>query len=231
MNDTTQKKLLAQIEALEAENAASKAREQQLTKKLYEATPIEKEFAATDPRLEDIYTQILLLIGEDPSRGGLIKTPCRASRALSFLTQGYRQNIAEILNGAIFDEEYDDMVIVKDIEFYSLCEHHVLPFFGKCHVGYIPQKKIVGLSKIPRIVDMFARRLQVQERLTYQIAQALEETLHPLGVAVVMEAQHMCMMIRGVEKQHSQTMTNVMLGAFRDKSSTRSEFMKCFQVS
>ena len=231
MNNSTERKLLARIEALEAENAVSKAREQQLTKKLYEATSIEEEFAAADPQLEDFYGQILLQIGEDPSRGGLIKTPRRASRALSFLTQGYRQNIEEIMNGAIFDEEYDDMIIVKDIEFYSLCEHHVLPFFGKCHVGYIPRKRIIGLSKIPRIVDMFARRLQVQERLTYEIAQALEEALHPLGVAVVMEAQHMCMMIRGVEKQHSQTMTNVMLGAFRDENSTRSEFMKCFQVS
>ena len=231
MTDTTEPELLARIEALEAENAASKAREQQLTKKLYEATSIEEEFTTVNLQFEDIYGQILLQIGEDPSRGGLIKTPHRASKALSFLTPGYRQNIAELLNGAIFDEEYDDMVIVKDIEFYSLCEHHVLPFFGKCHVGYIPRKRIIGLSKIPRIVDMFARRLQVQERLTYQIAQALEAALQPLGVAVVMEAQHMCMMIRGVEKQHSQTMTNVMLGAFRDENSTRSEFMKCFQVS
>ena len=195
--------------------------------KIYHAESIDNGTTTADPKLEYIYTQILETIGEDPTRNGLLKTPQRAAKAFQFLMQGYHQNVEEVLNDAIFDEEYDEMVIVKDIEFYSLCEHHLLPFFGKCHVGYIPRKKIVGLSKIPRIVDMFARRLQVQERLTRQIAEALRDVLHPAGVAVVMEAQHLCMMVRGVQKQHSQTMTNVMLGEFRDKNSTRSEFMRC----
>lgn len=194
--------------------------------KIYHADSIDNETVA-DPKLEHLYTQILDSIGEDPTREGILKTPQRAAKALQFLMQGYHQNTEEVLNDAIFDEEYDEMVIVKDIEFYSLCEHHLLPFFGRCHVGYVPRKRIVGLSKIPRVVDMFARRLQVQERLTRQIAEALQETLNPVGVAVVMEAQHLCMMVRGVQKQHSQTMTNVMLGAFRDKSSTRAEFMRC----
>ena len=195
--------------------------------KIYHADSIDNGTATADPKLEYIYEQMLESIGEDPTRGGILKTPQRAAKALQFLTQGYHQNVKEVLNDAIFDEEYDEMVIVKDIEFYSLCEHHILPFFGKCHVGYIPRKKIVGLSKIPRIVDMFARRLQVQERLTKEIAEALQEILNPAGVAVVMEAQHLCMMVRGVQKQHSQTMTNVMLGEFRDKISTRTEFMRC----
>lgn len=200
--------------------------------KIYQpAELLEDDAISADPKLEYLYAQMLEQIGEDPTRQGLLKTPRRAAKALQFLMQGYQQNLKDILNDAIFDEEYDDMVIVKDIEFYSLCEHHILPFFGKCHVGYIPRKRIIGLSKIPRIVDMFARRLQVQERLTYQIAQTLQEALEPVGVGVVMEAQHMCMMIRGVEKQHSKTMTNVMLGAFRDDSSTRAEFMKCFKIS
>ena len=195
--------------------------------KIYHADSIDNGTAAADPKLERIYAQMLESLGEDPTRGGILKTPQRAAKALQFLTQGYHQNVEEVLNDAIFDEEYDEMVIVKDIEFYSLCEHHILPFFGKCHVGYIPRKKIVGISKIPRIVDMFARRLQVQERLTKQVAEALQEILNPAGVAVVMEAQHLCMMVRGVQKQHSQTMTNVMLGEFRDKISTRTEFMRC----
>ena len=195
--------------------------------KIYHADSIDNGTTIADPKLEYVYTQILESIGEDPTREGVLKTPQRAAKALQFLMQGYHQDVEEVLNDAIFDEEYDEMVIVKEIEFYSLCEHHLLPFFGKCHVGYIPRKKIVGLSKIPRIVDMYARRLQVQERLTRQIAEALEEVLNPAGVAVVMEAQHLCMMVRGVQKQHSQTMTNVMLGEFRDKNSTRTEFMRC----
>ena len=199
--------------------------------KIYQAEFLEDETVAADPKLENIYVHMLEAIGEDPARQGLVKTPRRAAKAFEFLTQGYHQNVDDILNDAIFDEEYDDMIIVKDIEFYSLCEHHVLPFFGRCHVGYIPQKKIVGISKIPRIVDMFSRRLQLQERLTYQIAQTLQKKLGPLGVAVVMDAQHMCMMIRGVEKQHSKTLTSVMLGAFRNESSTRAEFMECIQIS
>ena len=176
-------------------------------------------------KLECLYHGIIQEIGEDTTRQGLLKTPYRATKALQFLTQGYTQNIDEIVNGAIFDEEFDDMVIVKDIEFYSLCEHHILPFFGKCHVGYIPNNRIVGLSKVPRIIDMFARRLQVQERLTHQIAEALNKVLQPQGIAVIIEAQHMCMMIRGVEKQRSSTFTNVMLGAFREEDSTRAEFL------
>ena len=195
--------------------------------KIYHADSIDNGTTTADPKLDYIYTQILESIGEDPTREGVLKTPQRASKALQFLTQGYDQNVEDIVNDAIFNEEYDEMVIVKDIECYSLCEHHLLPFFGKCHVGYIPRKKIIGLSKIPRIVDMFARRLQVQERLTKQIAEALQDVLNPAGVAVVIEAQHLCMMVRGVQKQHSQTMTNVMLGEFRDKMSTRTEFMRC----
>ena len=195
--------------------------------KIYHADSIDNGTTTADPKLEYHYTQMLEGIGEDPTREGVLKTPQRAAKALQFLTQGYDQNVEEIVNDAIFNEEYDEMVIVKDIECYSLCEHHLLPFFGKCHVGYIPQKKIIGLSKIPRIVDMFARRLQVQERLTKQIAEALQDVLNPAGVAVVIEAQHLCMMVRGVQKQHSQTMTNVMLGEFRDKISTRTEFMRC----
>ena len=195
--------------------------------KIYHADSIDNGTTAADPKLEYIYTQMLESIDEDPTREGVLKTPQRAAKALQFLTQGYDQNVEDVVNDAIFNEEYDEMVIVKDIECYSLCEHHLLPFFGKCHVGYIPQKKIIGLSKIPRIVDMFARRLQVQERLTKQIAEALHDVLNPAGVAVVIEAQHLCMMVRGVQKQHSQTMTNVMLGEFRDKISTRTEFMRC----
>ena len=195
--------------------------------KIYHADSIDNGTTSADPKLEYIYTQMLESIDEDLTREGILKTPQRAAKALQFLTQGYHQNVEEVVNDAIFNEEYDEMVIVKDIECYSLCEHHLLPFFGKCHVGYIPRKKIIGLSKIPRIVNMFARRLQVQERLTKQIAEALQEVLAPAGVAVVIEAQHLCMMVRGVQKQHSQTMTNVMLGEFRDKISTRTEFMRC----
>lgn len=185
----------------------------------------------TTENLESLYTQILENLDENPNREGLIKTPLRAAKALEFLTSGYRQDVDKILNDAIFDEDFDEMVIVKDIEFYSLCEHHILPFWGKCHVGYLPRKRIIGLSKIPRIVDMFARRLQVQERLTREIAEALQTALHPTGVGVVMEAQHMCMMARGVEKQASKMTTNAMRGTFRNDSLTRSEFLRCIQVS
>lgn len=181
--------------------------------------------------LESLYGQIIESIGEDPNRQGLAKTPLRAAKALEFLTSGYHQDVNKILNEAIFDENCDDMVIVKDIEFFSLCEHHILPFWGKCHVGYLPLNRVIGLSKIPRIVDMFSRRLQVQERLTREIAEALEAALEPAGVGVVMEAQHMCMMARGVEKQASKMTTNTMRGAFREDSSTRAEFLRCVQVS
>ena len=183
------------------------------------------------PELEGLFTKILESLGEDPSRQGLVKTPYRAAKAMEFLTKGYHQSVDEILNGAIFDEDYDEMVIVKEIEFYSLCEHHILPFWGKCHVGYLPRNRIIGLSKIPRIVDMFSRRLQVQERLTREIAEALETALDPRGVAVVMEGQHLCMMARGVEKQAPKMTTNVMRGTFREDSSTRAEFLRCIQVS
>ena len=182
-------------------------------------------------KLEGLFTKILENLGEDPSRQGLVKTPLRAAKAMEFLTSGYHQDIDAILNGAIFDEDYDEMVIVKEIEFYSLCEHHILPFWGKCHVGYLPHNRIIGLSKIPRIVDMFSRRLQVQERLTREIAEALETALDPRGVAVVIEAQHLCMMARGVEKQAPKMATNVMRGAFREDSSTRAEFLRCVQIS
>ncbi|MCE2412881.1 GTP cyclohydrolase I FolE [Candidatus Poribacteria bacterium] len=187
--------------------------------------------ANVTPELEGLYTKILQSLGEDPSRQGLVKTPYRAAKAMEFLTSGYHQSVDDILNGAIFDEDYDEMVIVKEIEFYSLCEHHILPFWGKCHVGYLPRKQIVGLSKIPRIVDMFSRRLQVQERLTREIAESLETALDPRGVAVVMEGQHLCMMARGVEKQAPKMTTNVMRGTFREDSSTRAEFLRCIQVS
>jgi GTP cyclohydrolase I len=170
--------------------------------------------------------QLLKALGEAPGRNGLQKTPERVAKALQFMTQGYHQDIERLLNGALFPIEYDEMVIVKDIDFFSLCEHHLLPFFGKCHVGYLPNKKVVGLSKIPRVVDAFARRLQVQERLTVQIAETLKRKLDAHGVAVVMEAQHLCMMMRGVEKQNTVAVTSSMLGAFRTQAQTRNEFLK-----
>jgi GTP cyclohydrolase I len=169
--------------------------------------------------------KILLAIGENPERDGLKKTPERMEKSLLFLTSGYRENIKTIINGAVFEEECDEMIIVKDIEFYSLCEHHVLPFYGKCHVGYIPKGKIFGVSKIARIVNCFARRLQLQERLTRQIAKTILDAVHPEGVGVVMTAQHMCMTMRGVEKQESIMTTSSMLGSFRTQSSTRNEFL------
>ena len=172
-----------------------------------------------------LMNKILLQIGEDPAREGLVRTPERAEKALRFLTSGYQVNVADIVNGAMFSEKCDEMVVVKDIEFFSLCEHHLLPFFGKMHVAYLPKDKVVGLSKIPRIVDMFARRLQVQERLTRDVAQTLMEVLEPRGVGVICEARHFCMMMRGVEKQHSGTITSSMLGAFRSRKETRDEFL------
>jgi GTP cyclohydrolase I len=173
--------------------------------------------------------EILKEIGEDPSREGLQRTPMRFEKALSFLTSGYSTDIEKIVNGALFSVKYDEMVIVKDIEFFSMCEHHLLPFYGKAHVAYLPKDKVIGLSKIPRIVDMFARRLQVQERLTQEIAETLQEILDPRGVGVICEAQHFCMMMRGVEKQHSGTVTSAMLGAFRDRKETRDEFLTLVQ--
>ena len=175
--------------------------------------------------IEDHYRDILRFISEDPEREGLLRTPHRVVEALKFLTRGYTQDVDALLNGAIFNEEYDDMVVVRDIELYSLCEHHLLPFFGKAHIAYIPNGRIVGLSKIPRLVDMYARRLQVQERLTTEIAEAIEEALQPRGVGVVIEAAHMCMRMRGVEKQDSSMVTSHVMGAFRTDRATRQEFM------
>ncbi len=176
-------------------------------------------------RLEELTRELLQRLGEDPSRDGLLRTPERMAKALQFLTRGHQEHPHDILRGALFDVDYDEMVIVKDIEMFSLCEHHVLPFFGKVHVAYIPNGKVIGLSKIPRLVDVFARRLQVQERLTTQIAETIQEAINPQGVGVIVEARHLCMMMRGVEKQHSSTITSAMLGAFRDERPTRDEFL------
>lgn len=175
--------------------------------------------------LEDTVKTLLREIGEDPAREGLLRTPARVADSMRFLTRGYTQNVDDILNGALFTEENQEMVVVRDIDFFSLCEHHLLPFFGKCHLAYIPDHQIIGLSKLPRIVDMFARRLQVQERLTKQIADTVQEAVSPLGVAVVMEAEHLCMQMRGVEKQNSVAMTSTMLGVFKDSAVTRAEFL------
>ena len=169
--------------------------------------------------------EMLLQLGEDPGRDGLQRTPERVEKALQFLTSGYRTDIHHIVNGAFYEVKYDEMVVVKDIEFFSLCEHHMLPFFGKVHVAYLPKARVIGLSKIPRIVDAFARRLQIQERLTQQVAQTLQEVLDPVGVGVICEARHLCMMMRGVEKQHSAAVTSAMFGCFREEQETRSEFL------
>ena len=178
-----------------------------------------------EPSFAPMVKEILARLGEDPEREGLVSTPQRVEQALKFLTSGYRADIRKIVNGALYDVKYDEMVVVRDIEFFSLCEHHLLPFYGKVHVAYLPEKKVIGLSKIPRIVDAFARRLQIQERMTQQIAQTIQETVNPAGVGVICEAKHFCMMMRGVEKQHSGAMTSAMLGAFRDCKETRDEFL------
>jgi GTP cyclohydrolase I len=180
--------------------------------------------AASEVR--ELVHRLLELLGEDPQRSGLIRTPERVEAALRFMTKGYNVDVDRLLNGAMFPIDYEEMVIVKDIDFFSLCEHHLLPFFGRCHVGYLPNKKVVGLSKVPRVVDVFSRRLQVQERLTVQIAETLEEKLGCHGVGVVMEARHLCMMMRGVEKQNTIAVTSEMRGVFRDQQQTRDEFLK-----
>ena len=184
-----------------------------------------------DAKVANLISKVLGELGEDVEREGLEKTPERVAKALRYLTSGYGKDAKEVLNGAMFVEDYDEMVIVKDIDFSSLCEHHLLPFIGKCHVAYMPGRKIVGLSKIPRLVEMFSRRLQVQERLTTQIASTINEVLQPRGVAVVMEAVHLCMLMRGVEKQNSKAITSAMLGSFRDRPETRAEFMDLIKSS
>ncbi len=180
--------------------------------------------------MQQLIRQLLSELGEDPSREGLVDTPVRVEKALGFLTSGYRADIDDVLNGALFTVDYSEMVIIKDIDFYSLCEHHLLPFFGKCHVAYIPSNKVIGLSKLPRLVDVFSRRLQIQERLTNQIAETIQAKIAPLGVAVVMEASHLCMSMRGVEKQNSFAVTSAMLGAFRSSSRTRMEFLELIKL-
>ncbi len=180
--------------------------------------------------IDDLVAQILKELGEDVRREGLGRTPERVAKALRFLTSGYEKDVKDVLNDALFVEDYDEIVLVKDIDVFSLCEHHLLPFVGKCHVAYLPGKKIIGLSKIPRLVEMFSRRLQVQERLTSQIAHTLQEVLQPRGVAVVIEATHLCMVMRGVEKQNSKAVTSAMLGAFRERPETRAEFMELIKL-
>jgi GTP cyclohydrolase I len=177
---------------------------------------------------EDLYTELITRLGEDPQRDGLVKTPERTAKSMTFLTKGYQEDAEKILRGALFEVDYDEMVLVRDIEVFSLCEHHMLPFFGKVHVAYIPKGKVIGLSKIPRLVEVFARRLQVQERLTRQIADAIQDAIQPQGVGVVIEARHLCMMMRGVEKQHSSTVTSAMLGVFHQQN-TRTEFLSLVQ--
>ncbi len=181
--------------------------------------------APADLRMEERLRDIIEMLGEDPERQGLERTPHRVAESLRFLTSGYRQDIDKALNGALFDVAYDEMVIVRDIEIFSLCEHHLLPFFGRCHVAYIPDKKVIGLSKIPRLVEVFARRLQIQERLTQQIAETIMEKIRPQGVGVIIEARHLCMIMRGVEKQNSVAVTSHMLGVFREEQRTRDEFL------
>jgi GTP cyclohydrolase IA len=180
--------------------------------------------------MQHLIHSLLEELGEDPSREGLVRTPKRVEKALRFLTSGYEADIDTVLNDALFSVDYNEMVIVRDIDFYSLCEHHLLPFFGKCHVAYIPNGRVIGLSKIPRLVDIFARRLQLQERMTNQIAETIREKINPLGVAVVCEGTHLCMAMRGVEKQNSYTVTSAMLGAFRDHARTRMEFLELLKL-
>ena len=180
---------------------------------------------AEEPELEELVRAMLPYLGEDPEREGLQRTPERVAKAMQFLTSGYKADIPKLINQALYTVKYDEMVIVKDIEFFSLCEHHLLPFFGKMHVAYLPNDRVLGLSKLPRIVDAFARRLQIQERLTQQVAQTIQDAIEPQGVGVICEARHLCMMMRGVEKQHSGAITSAMLGAFRDCKETRDEFL------
>jgi GTP cyclohydrolase I len=197
------------------------------------ASTIIKKLVNKDASAERLAAAVFSLVtdlGEDPAREGLVRTPARVAKALQFLTSGYEQDIDVVINEALFTVDYNEMVIVKDIDFYSLCEHHLLPFFGRCHIAYIPSEKVIGLSKLPRLVEVFSRRLQVQERLTNQIAETLEEKLNPLGVAVVIEASHLCMLMRGVEKQNSKTLTSAMRGVFQTDARTRAEFLDLIQL-
>jgi GTP cyclohydrolase I len=194
------------------------------------AAPVAPATTTYNDTMQELVKRILEELGEDPDREGLVKTPKRVDRALRFLTSGYSADIDAVLNEALFSVDYNEMVIVRDIDFYSLCEHHLLPFFGKCHVAYIPNGRVIGLSKIPRLVDIFARRLQLQERMTNQIAETIREKINPLGVAVVCEGTHLCMAMRGVEKQNSYTITSAMLGAFRDQVRTRMEFLELLKL-
>jgi GTP cyclohydrolase I len=198
------------------------------TKAEVKVMPVGKQ---APPAIAPLVREMLGRLGEDASREGLARTPERFEQAFRFLTSGYRADLNKILNDALFEVKCDEMVVVKDIEFFSLCEHHLLPFFGKVHAAYLPKDRVIGLSKIPRIVDMFARRLQVQERMTQQIAEAIEEAIGPSGVGVICEAQHFCMMMRGVEKQHSSTISSAMLGAFRDRKDTRDEFLSLVRTN
>ena len=186
---------------------------------------IELRPSSADGSIAAHMEEIIRAIGEDPERGGLVDTPVRVEKALRYLTSGYSADIGRIVNGALFDVKYDEVVIVRDIEFFSMCEHHMLPFFGRMHVAYLPDSRVIGLSKIPRIVDVFARRLQIQERLTQQVAETIQELVNPRGVGVICEARHFCMMMRGIEKQHSGAITSAMLGAFRDNRETRNELL------
>ncbi len=196
-----------------------------MTKPTEELLLHENGVSAPSEGIADLVRRMIVQLGEDPNREGLRKTPERFEQALRFLTSGYQQNVEKLLNGATFSVAYDEMVIVKDIEFFSLCEHHLLPFFGRVHIAYLPNKKVIGLSKVARLVNMFARRLQIQERMTSQIAQALEDKMEPQGVGVIVEARHLCMQMRGVEKQHGKAVTSAMLGAFRHNKQTRDEFL------
>jgi GTP cyclohydrolase I len=190
-----------------------------------EMSPSVEPTTLTSASFEDLVRELMIRLGENPSREGLVRTPDRVRRAYEFLTKGYKEDPEEMLKKSLFTVTYDEMVIVKDVEMFSLCEHHMLPFFGKVHVAYIPKGKVIGLSKIPRLIEMFSRRLQIQERLTTQIAETIQKAIQPLGVGVVIEARHLCMMMRGVEKQHSAAVTSSMLGCFRDEQETRTEFL------
>jgi len=196
--------------------------------KILKPAPPERPISPIAP-ISTMIRSIIQTLGEDPTREGLVRTPERVEKALRFLTSGYSTDLSQVVNGAVYEVKYDEMVIVKDIEFFSLCEHHMLPFFGKVHVAYLARNKVIGLSKLPRIIDVFARRLQIQERMTQQIAECIQELLDPMGVGVIAEAQHLCMMMRGVEKQHSGTVTSAMLGSFRTHKETRDEFLSLVQ--